>query len=1100
MNLRSQLVLLTLVVLLPVSILAAVLGAFLIEQQRDTFRRGTEERVRALLTAIDTELNGSINVLRALASVRSLDEPDFEYFRRSADQVLREQDNWATINLALPDGQQIMNLRVPEGAALPRIPVEDGSVARLSQTLMPAVGDMVFGPSTRRWDFAVRVPVARDGMLKYVLSAVVDPESIDWLVRAQGLPQDWDGMVVDGNGRIVARTAEPESIGQHAAADLRKALGEASSGWFLATNPEGVAKYRAYRRSEATGWTFAMAIPASVADATPMRAIWIFGFSLAGAILLAFLLARLAGARISAPISALASATERLARGENVEVEGVARLAELRTLETALRNAAGAQTALRRAEEHTRSIVDHVVDGIITIDERGAVESFNRAAEKLFGYTAAEMIGHNIKKLMPEPYRAEHDDYVGRYVRTGHAKIIGSGREVVGRRKDGSTFPMELAVSEFRIGARRFLTGIVRDITERKRIEQELRSSEERLRMALAAGRMGNWEWDLGANTVTWSADLEAIHGLAPGTFAGTFDAYEEDIHPEDREHVRQAIAETLQRDEHQLEYRIVRPDGAVRWVEGRGKVFRDSTGAPLRLVGVCTDVTERKEAELKLERERERLSLALAAGAMGVYEWDPVEGAAWWSPELYSIYGVKPESFSPAEGVNLVHPEDLEKVMEMQRAIEEHRPWIQEYRIIRPDGEVRWVAGRGNTGYKDGGGRRFHGVIADITERKRVEEALREADRHKDEFLAMLSHELRNPLAALSTAAHVVRASKAKDPTLAGAQGVIERQTQHIVRLIEDLLDTTRIRLGKLSLKREALNLGDLVFEVTESKRAAGVLSGRAAVNVEASPVWVHGDRARLEQLYSNLLDNALKFTPKTGHIHVSVQQRGAEAILCVADDGPGIAPEVLPKVFDLFVQGEQNLDRPQGGLGLGLALVRRLADMHGGNVSAASDGIGHGSSFTVSLPAIEGPSGPSTGAAALTPAGRKPLRILIVEDNQDARQMLCAALAMQGHDVREAASGAAGVAAAAETNPDVVLLDIGLPDTDGYDVARRLRAGPGGRSMTLVAVSGYGPADNGERDDAAGFDAHVVKPASADQIAEVIARLVTESRRTAT
>ncbi|MCC6246630.1 MAG: HAMP domain-containing histidine kinase [Rubrivivax sp.] len=260
----------------------------------------------------------------------------------------------------------------------------------------------------------------------------------------------------------------------------------------------------------------------------------------------------------------------------------------------------------------------------------------------------------------------------------------------------------------------------------------------------------------------------------------------------------------------------------------------------------------------------------------------------------------------------------------------------------------------------------------ADSIERHQAEEALRQADRHKDEFLAMLSHELRKPLGALTTAAHVLRIAAPDDTRVAGVQRVVERQTRHMVRLIEDLLDITRVRLGKLTLRREPLELADLVADVTRARREAGHHDGRAAVHVEAAPVWIDGDRARIEQIYANLLDNALEFTRASGTIHVGVRREGANAVLVVADDGQGIAPENLPAVFGLFVQGEQDLGRVQGGLGLGLALVQRLAEMHGGRVTAASEGVGRGATFTVMLPAIDGPAAPVHAAAPTAQAGR--------------------------------------------------------------------------------------------------------------------------------
>jgi two-component system, sensor histidine kinase len=246
------------------------------------------------------------------------------------------------------------------------------------------------------------------------------------------------------------------------------------------------------------------------------------------------------------------------------------------------------------------------------------------------------------------------------------------------------------------------------------------------------------------------------------------------------------------------------------------------------------------------------------------------------------------------------------------------------------------------------------------------------------------------------------------------------------------------------------------------------------------------------LEQVYLNLLDNALRFTRRNGTVRVTVRKEGDNAVLSVSDNGRGIAPDMLSKVFDLFVQGEQSIDRSHGGLGLGLALVRRLAELHGGSVTAESGGVGRGSTFNVAIPAIPAPHELPRKWPVTREASVEPLRILVIEDNQDARQMLRAMLTMGGHEVREAADGESGIAAALETTPEVVLLDIGLPDMDGYEVARRLRTVPGGYSMVLVALSGYGRDDDRGRAREASFDAHVVKPAGPEQLGQIIAELV--------
>ena len=369
----------------------------------------------------------------------------------------------------------------------------------------------------------------------------------------------------------------------------------------------------------------------------------------------------------------------------------------------------------------------------------------------------------------------------------------------------------------------------------------------------------------------------------------------------------------------------------------------------------------------------------------------------------------------------------------------------------------------------------------------EREKAALQASDRAKDEFLAMLSHELRNPLAALSAAAHVVKLAPPDAEAAVKARGVIERQTRHMARLVGDLLDISRVAMGKVALERERINLADVVTNVASTWRASGRLE-RHQVSVRVSPAWVDADRARIEQVFSNLLDNAIKFTPAGKRISVGVGQEGDNAVLQVSDEGEGLAPELVDTAFGLFVQGERGLDRAAGGLGVGLALVKRLTELHGGSATAASAGLGKGATFTITLPAVL----PSAQAAAPErPAPVAARRVLIVEDNDDTRQMMQEVLRFSGHDVRTARDGASGLALAAEARPDVALIDIGLPDVDGYEVARRLRATPGGRTIGLVAITGYGQAEDQRRAYEAGFDAHLTKPVAPERLKQVMAGL---------
>jgi len=361
-----------------------------------------------------------------------------------------------------------------------------------------------------------------------------------------------------------------------------------------------------------------------------------------------------------------------------------------------------------------------------------------------------------------------------------------------------------------------------------------------------------------------------------------------------------------------------------------------------------------------------------------------------------------------------------------------------------------------------------------------------------KDEFLAMLGHELRNPLSAITSASSLIGLAGAAPDTVARARAIIQRQSQHLSRIVDDLLDLSRAMSGKILLARQATDLSRLVASCLETFHATGRTDGYR-IAVDLAPGWVDGDPTRLEQIVSNLLDNALKYTPSGGAIDIALARAGDDVVLSVRDSGVGIPPELLPQVFDVFVQGAISIDRSQGGLGIGLSLVRRLVELHGGSVAADSPGAGLGSSFTIRLPGAE--LAKATGTAdPCAPEIAPPLdtgkpSVLLIEDNEDGREMMATMLAAFGYPVYQAADGLQGVGQAQACRPDAALVDIGLPGIDGYEVARRLRADPATRAIRLIAVTGYGLPEDQRRVMEAGFDQHLVKPVQIERLLEALA-----------
>jgi len=495
--------------------------------------------------------------------------------------------------------------------------------------------------------------------------------------------------------------------------------------------------------------------------------------------------------------------------------------------------------------------------------------------------------------------------------------------------------------------------------------------------------------------------------------------------------------------------------------------------------------------SEERLLKTQNILSLAMRSGRMGSWSRDLVQETVWWSPELEEIFGVPSGGFAGTEAgfFALVHPDDQKTVAAaVESAIAERRDYAVEFRFRHSSGEWRWMEGRGRAEYDDTGApRTLNGVGIDITDRKHAEEALREADRRKDEFIAMLAHELRNPLGPIRNGVHILRQLAPGDERIALVRGTIERQTAHMSRIVDDLLDVSRITRGKLLLKKEVLDLGVVVRETAEDYRQDAEKAGiRFDVSISEG-IYVHGDRTRLAQCVGNLLHNAIKFSPTDSAVTIELSKEETAAVIRITDAGIGIEAKVLAILFQPFVQAQQELDRSRGGLGLGLALVKGLVDLHAGNVTARSDGPGKGAQFIITLPTTA-PSHVSTSAPnKLAGQGQ---RVLIIEDNEDSAATLALMLEIEGHELRIASSGRAAFEILADWRPDVILCDIGLPEMDGYAVCRELKSRLELRSTKFYALTGYGQEDDVRRAVEAGFDFHLTKPVDPERLMALVQR----------
>jgi len=446
-----------------------------------------------------------------------------------------------------------------------------------------------------------------------------------------------------------------------------------------------------------------------------------------------------------------------------------------------------------------------------------------------------------------------------------------------------------------------------------------------------------------------------------------------------------------------------------------------------------------------------------------------------------------------------MVHPDDVTATVAAWRlANETGCEYEVEHRLGRADGAFYWHVSRA-VPIRDASGRivKWYGTATNIDARKRVEQALVESDQRKTEFLAMLAHELRNPLAAISNAIPAMRLRLAQGEGLEAPIAVLERQVKNSSRLLDDLLDVARLARGTIQLRSERVRLQTVIASAVESQRALIDGAGhRLSIALPDDPIDVDADATRMEQVIANLLNNAAKYTPEHGCISLVVERGSGEVIIRVRDDGLGISAELLPHVFDLFVQADRSLNRAQGGLGLGLALVRSLVAMHGGSVEALSEGPDRGSEFVVRLPLRPG-STSSAVAGAPHPPSVRPCRILVVEDNLDAAEMLCEVLHAHGHVVEAVHDGPSALRAASRFEPELVLLDIGLPGMDGYEVARRLRRGAAEHAAILVALTGYGQESDRECSRSAGINVHLTKPFDLASLERVIQDLLAARQR---
>lgn len=528
-----------------------------------------------------------------------------------------------------------------------------------------------------------------------------------------------------------------------------------------------------------------------------------------------------------------------------------------------------------------------------------------------------------------------------------------------------------------------------------------------------------------------------------------------------------------------------------VRFVSAVAYPLKDDAGQVREVVLVHEDITARRRAESALRASEEKLRLLADTIPQLAWMADPDGSIVWYNRRWYDYTGTTPEQMQGWGWQSVHDPSVLPEVLARWRAsIDTGEPFDMVFPLRGADGAFRPFLTRVNP-LKDADGRILHwfGTNTDVSDIKRMEDALRESDRRKDEFLATLAHELRNPLAPIVNTLQILKTPALEPDKVRRCHDMMERQVRHLVHLVDDLLDMSRIVRGKIALRREPLPLERSIAAAVEMVQPLMEARGhQLQVTVPPEPLRVDADAVRLVQVLGNLLTNAARYTPPKGSIQLTAHAQDGEAVVSVADNGIGIAPEMLARVFDPFVQGSDGAVRSQGGLGIGLTLVKSLVELHGGRVCAASAGPGRGSRFEFTIPLAASPA--QREELPHVPAHSAPRRVLVVDDNRDAADSLAALLRMLGHDVEVAYGGLQAIDLARSAPPEVVFLDIGMPGLDGHETARRLRALPGMETARIHALTGWGQDQDRRRSAEAGFDRHLVKPPDPATLQQLLAR----------
>jgi len=765
-----------------------------------------------------------------------------------------------------------------------------------------------------------------------------------------------------------------------------------------------------------------------------------------------------------------------------------------------------AEDQLRGNAETFNRLVSGNPFGIYVVDADFRVGVISRGAHRVFE-NAQPVAGRDfaevLRTIWTEPFATQAIDRFRHTLDTGEP--YESNRTIERRGDIEAVEAYDWRIERILLPDGRF--GVVcyfYDLSERMLWEERLRESETRLDLATEAAGIGIHDYDLRTGAIVWDERVREIWGIESADTVN-YDRFAAGLHPDDSAATHAAVIRALDPTgpgQFATEYRVInRRSGVARWVAASGRVHFDADNRPERLIGTVQDITERKAVEGTL-----RAFYEVSPLMMGTVQVQP-DGdilPLYINPAMRRFFGIHPAETKGRSARTVGLPESTIALWRRhyETARDTDAPVSFEYdHQFSPQSEVRTVTATvARLGSHGPSGELAYCFIADdVTDRRRVQRelarairALEDADRRKDEFLATLSHELRNPLSPLQAAAEILATNQVLPSAHANAKAVIQRQVRHLGLLLDDLLDVARITGGSLELRRERVTLASIIESALETTRlAVNAKSHRLTVRQPKSTVWLDVDPLRISQVLTNLLTNASKYTPPHGAIELNARIESAAVRILVRDNGIGIAVGAQPAVFDMFTRTASAQRHGESGLGIGLALAKALVELHGGVITVHSEGDGCGSTFEVRLPLTDIQAEPSaTHLEPLLVEATQPVRVLIADDNQDAADMLASLLELKGNFVRVAYGGRSALEVAEEFKPQVAMLDVGMPDLDGYQVARRMRALPWADRLVLLAITGWGSSEDRERTAAAGFNHHLTKPVDLQEMLSIVAQ----------